>query len=140
MFEIAKGICVDEDDLVFQASRSSGPGGQNVNKVSTRMTVLFDVTSSKVLSADQKSRILGRLRNRATSEGSIRVTCQSSRSQASNRQAAIDRLAELLREALVVRTTRKPTKTPYRAKVKRLEGKARRGNLKRLRSAGDFSD
>jgi ribosome-associated protein len=140
MIEIAKGICIDESDLVFHASRSSGPGGQNVNKVSTRITVLFDVRSFRFLSTDQKSRILGRLRNRATSEGFIRVTCQSSRSQASNRQAAVDRLAELLREALVQRTVRKPTQTPYRAKVKRLEKKARRSNLKRLRSAGDFSD
>jgi ribosome-associated protein len=136
MSEIIKGVHIDEGSLGFQASRSSGPGGQNVNKVNTRITVIFDVKACPSLSDDQKARILARLRSRATTEGIIQVTSQSHRSQAANRNAAIERLFELLRETLTPRPRRKPTAVPYRAKQKRLEKKAKRGSLKKLRAAG----
>jgi ribosome-associated protein len=135
MIEIAKGAEIDERSLVFHASRSSGPGGQNVNKVSTRMTVSFDVSACLTLSDEQKSRILHRLKNRISSEGHLQVSCQDYRSQPANRQAAVERLIDLIRAALAKNLPRKPTKTPYRAKAKRLETKARRSATKRLRSS-----
>ena len=140
MSEIIKGIHIDEGSLGFQASRSSGPGGQNVNKVNTRITVIFNVKACPSFSDDQKSRILGRLRSRATADGMIRVTSQSHRSQAANRNAAIERLFELLRGALTLRPSRKPTAVPYRAKQRRLEKKAKHGSLKKLRTAGIVQD
>jgi ribosome-associated protein len=140
MSEIIKGIHIDEGSLGFQASRSSGPGGQNVNKVNTRITVIFDVKACPSLSDEQKSRILARLRSRATAQGIIHVTSQSHRSQAANRNAAVERLFELLRVALTPRPRRKPTTVPYRAKQRRLEKKAKRGSLKKLRTADITQD
>ena len=136
MIELAKGVRIGENELHFQASRSGGPGGQNVNKVNTRITILFDVSSCMHLSREDKSRILNRLRNRATAEGIIHVTCQDYRSQAANRQAAIRRLTELLRGALARHPVRKPTSVPRSARLRRLENKAKRSSLKKLRSAG----
>jgi len=140
MIDIARGVAIDENELVFQSSRSSGPGGQNVNKVSSRVTVLFDVNSCRSLSSEQKSRILRRLHSRATKDGVIHVSSQVHRSQAANRQAAIERLAELLSGALRRPAPRKPTAVPQRCRIKRLENKARRGRLKKLRSGDDIQD
>ena len=84
MIEIARGVHIREEDLLFEASRSSGPGGQNVNKVSSRITVLFDVSACASLSQQQKAVILRRLKNRSTAGGVIRVTSQEHRSQPAN--------------------------------------------------------
>ena len=140
MIDIVRGISIDESELVFQTSRSSGPGGQNVNKVSSRVTVLFDVGSCPSFSPELKDRIARRLRSRITKDGIMRVTSQVHRSQAANRQAAIHRLAELLRVALQRPAARKPTAVPHRSKLKRLENKARRSRLKKLRSGGGITD
>jgi ribosome-associated protein len=140
MIEIAKGVHINEEDLVFQASRSSGPGGQNVNKVSSRITVLFDVEACSDLTPQQKALILRRLKNRSTAGGVIRVTSQESRSQTTNRQAAVTRLAELLTAALIQRPPRKATKVPYNARLKRLQNKTRRSQLKKLRTSGSFGE
>jgi ribosome-associated protein len=136
--EIAPGVSIDEASLAFQASRSSGPGGQNVNKVSTRMTVLFDINACLSLSPEQKSRIFARLRSRISTEGVLQVSCQDYRSQAANRQAVLERLADLLRRALAKAPIRKATSVPYRARAKRLDTKARRGSIKKLRSDRHF--
>jgi ribosome-associated protein len=138
MLEIAKGVHIDEAALVFHASRSSGPGGQNVNKVSTRVTVQFDVRSCPTLTDEQKARIFARLKSRITSEGVLQVTCQDYRSQPANRRAAAERLVELLSGALFQLPPRKPTRTPYRARARRLEAKARRSSVKKLRSSTDM--
>ncbi|HSV26745.1 MAG TPA: alternative ribosome rescue aminoacyl-tRNA hydrolase ArfB [Sedimentisphaerales bacterium] len=135
MIEIAAGVHISEDELVFEASRSSGPGGQNVNKVSSRITVLFDIASSPSLSDAQKALVSRRLGNRITTGGVLRVTSQQYRSQLANRQAAVERLAELLRVALVQRPPRKATVVPRSAKLGRLRAKAYRSRLKKLRSA-----
>ena len=144
MIEIIHNISISEDELIFRASRSSGPGGQNVNKVSTRVTLFFDVASCESFSNVQKQRILARLSTRADKNGVIRVTSQKFRTQRANRRAAIERLGELLREALKTRRVRKKTKVPYAAKQRRLEDKKRRSLLKRQRAkkypAGDFVD
>lgn len=138
MIEITKGIFIDEDELVFKASRSGGPGGQNVNKVNTRITLFFDVAGCGGFSDIQKQRILTRLSTRANKDGVIRVVSQRYRTQKANRRAAVERLQELLREALKTRPVRKKTKVPERARLRRLEEKKRRGMLKRQRAEKDF--
>jgi len=135
---ITDDIYIRDDRIVFKASRSGGPGGQNVNKVNTRMTLFFDVADCETLSDAQKRRILTRLATRADKNGVIRVVSQKFRTQKANRRAALERLLELLKEALKKRRVRKKTSVPQRAHRKRLEEKKRRGALKRLRSDKDF--
>lgn len=133
-------IEIPKDELVFKFSRSSGPGGQNVNKVNTRVTVLFDVADSAQFSGSQKKRILKRLATRASKKGQIRVASQKYRTQKANRAAAIDRLHELLAGALATKPPRKKTKVPFGARQRRLEEKKRRGILKQQRAKPKIED
>lgn len=133
LIEIKKGIFISEDEFIFKASRSSGPGGQNVNKVSTRVMLLFDVAGCDRFSDSQKTRILKRLKTRANKDGVIRVVSQRYRTQKANRDAARERLVELLRGALARKPVRKKTKVPKAQKERRLEEKKRRGLLKQQR-------
>lgn len=134
MIEIKPGIAIDADQLIFKFSRSSGPGGQNVNKVNTRATVFFDVTACKSFSDYQKKRILDRLATRADKNGVLRAVSQKYRTQKANRTAAVERLTELLRMALEKKPVRKKTKAPYAAKMRRLEEKKRHSALKQQRA------
>ena len=138
MIEITKEIFIHEDELVFKASRSAGPGGQNVNKVNTRITLYFDAANCDNFSIQQKKRILSRLSSRADRNGLIRISSQKHRTQKENRRAAVEKLKNLLADALKIRPVRKKTKTPFKAKQKRLDEKKRRGRLKQLRSDKDF--
>ena len=135
---------IREDELIFRASRSGGPGGQNVNKVNTRITLFFDVANCEGFSSTQKQRILSRLSTRADKNGVIRVVSQKFRTQKANRRVAVERLGELLRAALKTRPARKKTQIPYAVKQRRLEEKSRRSLLKRQRAkknpAEDFAD
>jgi ribosome-associated protein len=144
MIEIMHDVSIDEDELVFKVSRSGGPGGQNVNKLNTRVTLLFDVSNCGSLNDLQKQRILTRLASRADRNGVLRVVSQKYRTQGANRKAAVERLQQLLNDALKIRPVRKKSKVPYAAKQRRLEEKRRRSLLKRQRStrklSGDFSD
>jgi ribosome-associated protein len=133
MIEIKPGIEISEDELVFKASRSSGPGGQNVNKLSTRITASFDVVNSRSLSDEQKNVIQKRLKKRLSKDGLIKVVSQRHRSQKANRQAATERLVELLAAALETRRPRKKTKKPRAADQMRLEEKKQRSILKQHR-------
>ncbi|MHC4418950.1 MAG: alternative ribosome rescue aminoacyl-tRNA hydrolase ArfB [Planctomycetota bacterium] len=133
-------IEIPEENLVFSFSRSGGPGGQNVNKVNTRVTVFFDVARCKRYSDEQKKRILRRLATRADKNGVVRVVCQRYRTQKANREGAVERLRELLREALKKRRIRKKTKVPAYAREKRLAEKKRRSRLKKQRTEKDFGD
>jgi len=133
-------IEIPEEELVFRFSRSGGPGGQNVNKVNTRVTAFFDVARCKRFSDEQKKRILKRLATRADKRGVVRVVCQRHRTQKANREGAVERLRELVREALKKRRVRKKTKVPAYAREKRLAEKKRRSEIKRQRGEKDFGD
>lgn len=135
---ITDEIYINEDEIVVKVSRSGGPGGQNVNKVNTRVTLFFDVADCDTLSDTQKQRILARLATRADKNGVLRVVSQKFRTQSANRTAAMERLCRLLGEALAPPPIRKRTRAPARAHEKRLEEKKRRSELKRLRSGKDF--
>lgn len=134
LIQITDNISISEDELVFKASRSSGPGGQNVNKLNTRVTLFFDAGNSSSLSPEQKQRILKRLATRADKNGVIRVVSQKFRTQKANRMAAIERLQELLREALKSRPVRRKTRVPHAAKQRRLQEKKHRSLLKQQRA------
>ena len=121
------------DDLRFTYSRSGGPGGQHVNRVETRVTLLFDVDASERLSDEQKRVVRRRLATRINKEGAMRVISQRHRSREANRRAAIERFDELLEEALRPRTPRRKTRVPAATRRRRLEDKRRRGELKRRR-------
>jgi ribosome-associated protein len=128
MFEIP------EEKLVFKTSRSSGPGGQNVNKLNTKVTLCFDAANYEGFTETQRQRILKQLATRADKNGRIRVTCQRERTQRANRDAAVERLKELLTEALKRRPVRKKSKVPRWAMQKRLEDKRKRALLKKQRA------
>jgi len=134
MLKITDGLAIPLDELRFTASLSSGPGGQNVNRVHTRITLWFDVVNSPSLSEDQKALILRRLASRVSKEGVLRVVSQETRSQAANREAASERFAELLRTTLQQEPARRKTRVSRMAKLKRLAEKRRRSVLKRERT------
>jgi ribosome-associated protein len=138
MNKISREILIPEDELVFRFSRGGGPGGQNVNKVNTRVTALFDAANSRSFSDAQKERILKGLASRADKDGVIRVVSQRYRTQKANRRAAVERLEELLRGALKKKAVRKKTRVPEAAKRERLEKKKRQGFLKRQRAEKSF--
>lgn len=133
MIEIAEGIFVAEGELTFKTSRSGGPGGQNVNKLNTRVMVLFDVAGSPSLSEEHRQQIRSRLSTRMDRHGILRVVSQKHRSQDANRQAAVERLQELLREALKPKPIRRKTKAPAGAKEERLKAKKHRSVVKQHR-------
>jgi ribosome-associated protein len=128
-------LSLPEEELVFTASRSGGPGGQNVNKVSSRVTLWFDVLASPSLSDEEKQRLLQKLPTRINKEGRLWVTAQQSRSQADNRELAKKRLVELLQEALFKPRPRWKTRVPRRVREGRLTEKKKHGQLKAVRSA-----
>ena len=144
MIELNENTFIDESELLFKASRSSGPGGQNVNKLNTRITLFFDVANCNAFTDQQKRRILSRLRTRADKNGVLRVVSQRHRSQRANRDAAVERLRELLADVLRPRTVRKKTRVPRGVIEKRLIEKKKRGLLKKQRASksrsGDCDD
>jgi len=121
-------------------ARSSGPGGQNVNKLSTRVTLLFDFEACEELTDTQRARIRRRLATRMSRDGRLRVVSQKTRTQAGNRAAAAQRLLELLREALKVHKPRRPTHPTAASRQRRLQAKRRRAELKRLRQGRPIPD
>lgn len=131
---------VPAKELRFRASRAGGPGGQHVNKTSTRIEVRWNVRQSSSLTDAQRDRLLHRLANRIDSRGVLRVAADEERSQLRNRQAAVARLNALVTQALRIPKRRKKTKPPRATHEKRLEAKRRRGELKRGRQRPDSGD
>ena len=140
MIDLDDTVRIDAKELSFRTSRSGGPGGQHANKTETRVTVSFDVDASPNLDEAQKARLRERLSSRLTSDGILQVSCDSQRSQRANRDQAVDRLVELLQDALEVPQTRRPTRVPRGAKRRRRESKRRRAKVKRGRGAVDPHD
>jgi ribosome-associated protein len=132
---VAPDLAIPTTELAFETSRSSGPGGQNVNKVETRVTLTFAVGSSPSLDERQRARIRERLATRITKAGVLRVSAQRHRTQAANREEVVSRFAELLRDALAEEPPRRATRLPAVVRRRRLRDKRRRGDLKRARAA-----
>jgi len=129
---------VPEDELDTRASRAGGPGGQHVNKASTRIEVIWDVTRSPSLTGDQRTRLLAKLEHRLDRRGRLRVVSDASRSQRRKLEMAIARLREIVQDALRVPKPRKRTRPSRAAVERRLEEKRRRGTRKRdRRTRGD---
>jgi len=139
-FKIRDGIVLRGDDLTVTFSRSSAPGGQNVNKVSTRATVSFDFENCAALSEFHKERIRKTLGRRMDRFGRLQIICQEHRTQLANRKAAVERLVELLRQALTPPKPRKKTHVPYGQKQRRLESKRHRSKIKQIRSTRPGED
>jgi ribosome-associated protein len=116
-----------------RATRSGGPGGQHVNTSSTRIEITWDVLRTRVLTEDQRARVVARLGARLSEEGTVRVVASDSRSQRQNRERAEARLSDLIRRALALPKARKRTRVPRRAVEARLEGKRRHRERKRQR-------
>ncbi len=140
MIRINPGLQIRESELSFSASRSSGPGGQNVNKVSSRVTLRFDLEESPSLTDEQKRRLRRRLSSRLTKEGVLQLDSQRHRSQSANREDAVARFQELLRKALAPRRRRIATSVPRSSRRRRLQRKKRRGAIKQLRSRPSLED
>ena len=134
MIPIDDNLAIPDDEVSFATSRSGGPGGQNVNKLETRVTLRFDLAGSGALSEEQKARLRERLATRITRDGVLQVTSQRHRSQGANREAAVERFAEILRENLREEPPRKKTRPSRAAKARRLDEKRRQSQRKRERS------
>ena len=134
MLRVTDTISIDDSELSEAFVRSSGPGGQNVNKVSSAVQLRFDVRSSPSLPNDVAVRLMRLAGKRLTKDGVIVIIAQSHRQQERNRADARERLFDLIRQAAVRPVPRRATKVPKAQKRKRIEGKKHRATIKRLRS------
>lgn len=122
-----------DDELIFNASRSSGAGGQNVNKVNTKVELRFKVDGSQLLTPEEKELISTKLYSQISNEGFLIIVSQTERSQIKNKEKATEKFYELLAKALTKRKKRKPTSPTKVSKEKRLEGKRKQSTKKELR-------
>ena len=127
-----------ENEFTFSASRSSGPGGQNVNKVNSRVQLRFVVNNSDALSEEEKARIFLKLGNRINSEGELSVTSDSERTQSGNKQKTIERFFMLVEKALTIQPKRIKTKPTAASKLKRLYSKKINSLKKQYRKTPDM--
>jgi ribosome-associated protein len=133
MLQITKTIALDENEIQQEFFRASGPGGQNVNKVATAVRLRFDVAHSPSLPADVRQRLMRLAGNRLTGEGILIIEAQRHRTQERNRQDAVERLVELIRQATQKPKPRRKTKPSAASQERRLAAKQRRSETKRRR-------
>jgi len=140
MIHINDTISIDDSEVCETFIRSSGPGGQNVNKLATAVQLRFDVRHSPSLPHEVRARLERLSGRRLTRDGVLVITAQRHRTQERNRDDALERLVELVRAAAVRPTPRRPTKPTYGSKVRRLEGKKRRSGVKAMRQGKPGED
>ncbi len=138
MISITSTLSIPDSEISFYASRSSGPGGQHVNKTSSKVSLVFNVQDSPSLSDDQKMLIISVIGGRINSKGELHISCEEHRSQFRNKEEAISRFAKILGDALKPVRKRRKTKIPYSAKRKRLDSKKKRAEVKQGRSKPDY--
>lgn len=136
--EISAGVVIPAREIRFRFARSGGPGGQNVNKVESRVELLFDLAASSAFSDAQRHRLQSVLRTKLDDDGVLQIVVQESRSQWQNRETALARLADMIRVALIPRKRRVATKPSRGSKEERVRSKKKRGEIKRNR--GRISD
>lgn len=134
MIPVTDQIALEDDEIAWKAARASGPGGQHVNKTSTAVELRFDVRNSPSLPDDVKARLTRLAGSRLTQEGVLVIFAQTSRSQEMNRQEALGRLVELIRQAAVRPKRRRATKPTYASKLERLKSKSKRSGVKAMRA------
>jgi ribosome-associated protein len=139
MLRISRDLAIDLNDIEISFVRASGPGGQNVNKLSTAAQLRFN-TRGIAVPDDARARLNRLAGQRMTKDGVIVIQAQRFRTQERNRADAIDRLLELLREAMTRPTPRRPTRPTKASKQRRLDSKKRRGDVKAKRGSGRFED
>jgi ribosome-associated protein len=123
-----------ESEFVFAASRSSGPGGQNVNKVSTKVELRFNIGITTMFTVEEKNRLLIKLKNKISKEGEHILVSQSERTQLLNKIAVTEKFYELVSKALTKALKRRPTRPTLTSKLKRLDAKRSRGFIKKMRN------
>ena len=133
MIRITPKIAIEEREIEESFVRASGPGGQNVNKLSTAVQLRFDVRHSPSLPAEVAGRLEHLAGARLTREGVLVITAQRHRTQARNREDALERLVDLIRRAAIAPVPRRPTRPTAASRVRRIESKKHRGGIKRLR-------
>lgn len=125
-------------ELKFSASRSGGAGGQNVNKVNTKVELSFDLYASLLLSDEEKAILAEKLASKVNAEGILKISSQTDRTQLGNKEACIKKFYVLVEKAFVVRKKRKATKPTAASKEKRLDSKRKQSELKSIRQKRDF--
>jgi ribosome-associated protein len=140
MIQVTPTIAIDEREIEESFIRSSGPGGQNVNKLATAVQLRFDVRRSPALPDDVRQRLERLAGRRLTREGVLVITAQQYRTQERNREDALERLIALIREAAIRPTPRRPTRPTKASRRRRLEGKRRRSAIKGLRQTKPSAD
>jgi ribosome-associated protein len=133
LLQVNDTLFIPRSELDVRVSRASGAGGQHVNKTSSRVEIFWNIPGSRALSEEQRSRLMEKLASKLTTEGSIRVVASDMRSQSRNRDLAEERLADLVRRALIIPKKRRATKPTRAAKEARLESKKRHSTKKRDR-------
>jgi ribosome-associated protein len=137
---VAPGVEIPDSDLSVAFTRSAGPGGQNVNKVASAVQLRFALAANTTLRADVKARLRALAGKRVTDDGELLIVSRESRSQEQNRRLAEERLADLIRRALVAPKKRHATKPTRASRERRLDVKSRSQNTKRLRGKVRFDD